>query len=243
MEKFTYGGKMQNKNNSLSVIDILQDITSEEIKNIEDKCAWRSFAAQQQIIDRISDSKDVYFIINGTVRVVNYSLSGKEISFEDISTGALFGEISAIDGGERSANVIATSDTVVAIMPANVFTAMLAKYPNIALRIMKRLSKIIRISVDRIMDLSTLGANNRVYAELLRLAKIKNQSFDDGLKNITIAIPNHSNIASRVSTTRETVARVFGELTKNKKKKKVNNKLEIADINRLQEMVEHFRGN
>ncbi len=234
---------MQNQGNSLASIEVFQDITNAEIQLIENKCTWRSFAAQQQIIERISDSKDVYFIMNGTVRVVNYSLSGKEISFEDISNGALFGELSAIDGGERSANVIAISDTVVAIMPPDIFKKMLAEYPNIASRLMKRLAGIIRISVDRIMDLSTLGANNRVYAELLRLAKIKNQSFDENIKNITIAIPNHSNIASRVSTTRETVARVFGELTKNGIIKKANNKLEISDINRLQEMVEYFRGN
>ena len=67
------------------------------------------------------------------------------------------------------------------------------------------------ITTDRINDLSTVGSNKRVHAEFLRLAK-------PGMKVENTAeispIPIHGDIAVRVSTTRETVARVFSDLTR-----------------------------
>jgi len=229
----------QDPTRSLAGIDLLSEIDKDELSLIEARCGWRHFNPQEQIIDRHSVSKDVYFIIQGTVRVVNYSVSGREIYFDDINAGAIFGEFSAIDGEPRSANVVAVTHTIVASMSPNVFQEMLADHPNVAFILMKRLAGIIRTSVERIMDLSTLGANNRVYAELLRLAKL---NMNNDMTATISPVPNHSDVASRVSTTRETVARVFGELTKNKILKKLDNKLEVNDVERLRKMVELFRG-
>src|SRR3546814_11001643 len=76
---------------------------------------------------------------------------------------------------------------------------------------MRSLATVLRRATERIMDLSTLGANNRVHAEILRLAR-------PGLKGdntaVVAPIPLHGDIASRVSTTRETVARVFSDLAR-----------------------------
>ena len=68
----------------------------------------------------------------------------------------------------------------------------------------------VRQASERIMDLSTLGANNRIHAELLRQA-MTNLKPDNSAE--IRPIPHHGEIASRVSTTRETVARVLGRLT------------------------------
>jgi len=103
---------------------------------------------------------------------------------------------------------------------------------------MARMLAIIRRATGRIMDLSTLGANNRVYAEILRLAK------DDVRDNNTAVIkpiPIHGDIASRVSTTRETVTRVFSELSRRDLVRRERNALRILDMDRLTEMVEQFQ--
>ena len=84
--------------------------------------------------------------------------------------------------------------------------ARAAEHPNIALQVMMRLAKIVRTADERIMDLSTLAAHNRVHAELLRQARIH---IVDGECARIEPVPVHSDIASRVRTTRETVARVM----------------------------------
>lgn len=51
-----------------------------------------------------ADARDVYFIASGSVRVVNWSYSGREVSFEDVPAGGTtFGELAAIGGAPRSA--------------------------------------------------------------------------------------------------------------------------------------------
>ena len=89
------------------------------------------------------------------------------------------------------------------------------------------------------MDLSTVGANNRVHAEILRLVEIGEVS-----ENMAVVrpVPIHGDIASRVSTTRETVNRVFSDLTRKGIIKRNKNELLVLDISRLKKMVELVRG-
>ncbi|MCG8545892.1 MAG: Crp/Fnr family transcriptional regulator, partial [Alphaproteobacteria bacterium] len=175
----------------------------------------------------------------GRVRVVNYSLSGREVTFDDLEAGESFGELAALDSQPRSANVVALEDTTVASLTHDAFRELLLEHPELALKILVVMAGIIRTSTERIMDLSTLGANNRVHAELLRLAKPGMR--EDNTAVIT-PIPIHGDIASRVSTTRETVARVLGDMSRNELVKREEDKLIILDVEYLSDMVEQFRG-
>jgi CRP-like cAMP-binding protein len=220
---------------SLQGIALFKDLAQAEREACEQQCTWRRFAPDEQIIDRTSDSRDVFFVVEGRVRVVNYSLSGREISFDERQAGDFFGELAAIDGGPRSANVVALADTLVAIMSPERFTAFVTGHPSAAFAILRRLVSVVRTSTGRIMDLSTLAAHDRVRGEILRLARAGLRS--DGTAHIS-PIPIHADIASRVSTTRETVARVFGDLTRHGLLKRAPNALILLDVPRLEASLE-----
>jgi CRP-like cAMP-binding protein len=175
------------------------------------------------------------------VRVVNYSLSGREVALDDIPSGGYFGELAALDGGPRSAFVVAQGgESVTAAMAHEVFLALLGRHPAICLEIMLRFARMVRQANDRIMDLSTLGANNRVHAELLRQAWAFTK---DGRTAVITPIPLHADIASRVSTTRETVARVLNDLARSGIVERRKEGLAVADMTRLALLVEDVRGN
>jgi len=153
--------------------------------------------------------------------------------------GSYFGELAAIDSEPRSASVMALTDCLVAALPQEQFLELLEKHPPIALKVMKSLTGIIRTAADRIMDLSTLAANNRVHADLLRMAR--NHMDDENIAAIS-PIPTHSDIASRASTTRETVARVLSDLAKNGVVERRKKALVVLDVEQLSDMVEEVRG-
>ena len=153
----------------------------------------------------------MFFVIDGHVRVVNYSLSSKEITLEDLGPGSHFGELSALDGQPRSASVMALDSSLITALPQERFTSLLQENAIISFRVLRALAAIVRNSTDRIMDLSTLAANNRVQADLLRQAR--SSMVGDNQAEIS-PIPVHGDIASRVSTTRETVARVLSDLAR-----------------------------
>jgi len=223
---------------TLAGIALLSGLDEPSRRAIERRCRWQRVAAGEQIIDRHSDSRDVYFVVEGSVRVVNYSLAGREITFDEVAAGGHFGELAAIDGAPRSATVVALAPTLVAVMPASVFAELLSQQSGFALRVMRDLTRIIRTSTERIMDLSTLGAHNRVYAEILRLARPQERGDNSA---VIRPIPVHGDIASRVSTTRETVARVFGELARRNILKREHDALVVSDVARLADMVEQFK--
>lgn len=227
------------KSGNLSGVDLLSELKPADIKKLEQSCTFKRYTAQEQIIDRQSEATDVFFVIDGSVRVVNYSLSGREITLDDLPQGDYFGELAAIDSAPRSASVMALTDCLVASLPQDQFLALLETHPPIALNVMKTLTKIVRTATDRIMDLSTLAANNRVQADLLRLAK----NHMEGKNEAGISpIPIHSDIASRASTTRETVARVLSDLARNGVVERRKDVLMILDVGQLSDMVEEVRG-
>jgi CRP-like cAMP-binding protein len=223
----------------LSNIKLFADLSGEELGAIELACRYRRFAAHEQIIDRDSPAADVYFLVRGRVRIVNFSLSGREITFDDLREGDYFGELSALDGLPRSASVIALQDSLIVALPCRLFIELILERPRLAHRVMTRLTQIVRNANDRIMDLSTLAAINRVQAELLRQARSERAGDNTA---VIAPIPTHSDIASRVSTTRETVARVLNDLARKGILRRTRDSLQIRDLTALQQMVEDVRG-
>jgi CRP-like cAMP-binding protein len=226
---------------SLEGVRLLSGLSREEREAAERQCSWKRYRADEQIIDRDSDTRDVLFVVSGKVRIVNYSLSGREVTLGDVGAGGHFGELAALDGEPRSASVMALEDTVIAAMPPDYFLRTIQAHPESTLFILQSLSRIVRRSTERIMDLSTLGANNRVHAELLRLARAA--AVSDVANEATISpIPVHSDIASRVSTTRETVARVLNELAREGIVKREKDALKVLNIDALENLVVEVRG-
>lgn len=228
-------------NHSLDGIALFEPLSPSERRTLAQQCSWRRYAAQEQVFDRSDDARDVYFIIEGVVRVVDYSFSGREVSFDDLTAGTYFGHLAAIDGKPRSAGVISLADTLLAAMSPAVFERTMIDHPTLALDIMKNMAAMVRRSTERIMDLSTLGANNRVHAEILRLARACRTDEDEETAVIA-PIPVHSDIASRVSTTRETVARVFSDLARSGLVERRPNQLFVSDFDKLEQLVEDVRG-
>jgi len=224
---------------TLTDIRLLSELSEDEVEVVVKNCRWKTYGSGEQIIDQHSDSRDIFFVVEGRVRVVNYSLSGREITFDDLEPGSHFGELAAIDGLPRSASVMALSEARIASLPADQFRNIILQHPTIALKLMKHLAYLVRTSTSRIMELSTLGANNRIHADLLRMAR---KVTEDDVIAIISPIPVHSDVASRVSTTRETVARVMNDLARKGIVERQKNALVVNDLDRLEDMVEDVRG-
>lgn len=221
---------------SLDGIAILAALGASDREALARRCRWRRFGEDEVIIDREQDSREVYLVVSGVVRVVDYSLQGREISFAEIGAGGCFGELAALDGQPRSAHVVAIEETRTASLPATAFVDILRSHPAAALALLQYLASVIRQSTGRIMDLSTMGAHNRIYAELLREAKPAG-----GNRAAWSPLPVHADLAARVSTTRETVARALGDLARKGIVARDGDSLVVNDVARLKAMVQHFR--
>ncbi|MDP6342551.1 MAG: Crp/Fnr family transcriptional regulator [Alphaproteobacteria bacterium] len=195
--------------NRLADISVLNGLGEEGKQNLERRCRWRRYGSGEQILDKDSSDRDIYFVAEGTVQVVNYSLTGREIALARVPAGGFFGELSAIDGAPRSASVVALEDCLLGSLSPSLFVDLITAHPELAVHVLKRLAGIIRSCDERIMDLSTLGAVQRVYLQVLRLAEESPVDPDNWLIK---SMPTHKAIAAMASTTRETVARSLSQL-------------------------------
>jgi len=222
---------VQQAEGRLDGITLLADLPAAELRRLEQRCTWRRYAPDEQILDRSSTSRDVFFVAQGEVEVVNFSLSGREVAYAAVGQGGHFGELSAVDGEPRSASVVAAKHCLLALLPPEPFNELLLSHPHVMLRVLRKLALIIRVSNERIMDLSTLGAVQRVHMELLRLAEPDPLNASSW---IIYPMPTQSRIAGHASTTRETVARVLSQLQGSGIVKRKEKSLYIRDRARLE---------
>lgn len=230
---------MTNFDQALSQIGIFFSLSDAERTAIARQCNWQRFSPGDQIIGHLDSSNNVYFIVQGTVRAVNFSQTGKEVSFRDIRPGEMFGEFAAIDDVPRSANVYALTDAFVGSLSAMAFRATLARHSTVALDVMRLLTAQIRRLTDRVFEFSTLAVNNRIDVEILRLAMAAGVT--GNVAKISPA-PTHAEFASRASTHREAVTREINALARAGIVEQAGRTLVVRDFERLQAAVAQTLG-
>jgi len=223
----------------LRAIELLDGLAPEKLDALARQCVWRNYEAGRRIISRNAADRDVYLLVSGRVRITTYSQGGRQVTFRDIAAGDVFGEVAALDERPRSADVIALDTTLLASMAPRVFRKLLVREPVLGERVMKRLAGLVRSLSERVVDLSTLGVQNRIHAEILRLAR------QAGVERNRARLepgPKHADIASQVSTYREQVTRELSALARAGILEKDGAALVVRDVARLEKMVEDVRG-
>ena len=221
----------------LAGIAILRDLTPAEVAALSRQCRWRRYGAGQTILQTGDRGRDVYFVVHGRACAMYHSANGREVRFGDIQAGDVFGEFAAIDGAPHMADVVCVSETLLAVMPANLFRQVLLRHESVCTAVLRRLTRIARTMSQRVIEFSTLPVRGRVHAELLRLARV--DGTDRRPRNAVIApAPTHADMASRISTHREAVSRELARLARTGLVERRGNDLVLRDIAALASMVD-----
>jgi CRP-like cAMP-binding protein len=188
----------------LSSNELFKDSLHDELARIFGDCGEKYYVRGVSIIERHDVGNEVFFLVEGNVRIISYAENGRFTSFGQPKPGDYFGEMSAIDGNPRSATAVAETDVHLIQVSGESFREALLYFPAMSFEVLKKFSNIIRAGNRRIVDLSFLSSGERIAIELLELA-MKSQ----GGSMVIEPAPTHEQIASNVGVTRETVARFF----------------------------------
>lgn len=224
---------------TLAGIAIFAGLPSEALERVHQRCSWRRYEPGEPIVDYLDASDEVFFVSTGEVCVTIYSLAGKAVSFRNLGPGDIFGEYAAIDGEPRSASVEARTSCLIASMSASAFRKLLQSEPAAAQALIKNLVLNVRTLTKRVYEFSTLAVNNRIQAELLRLASLGPKEAKSAR---IVPAPTHVEIASRVSTHREAVTRELNRLSRIGIIERRGGTLLVKDVDRLAEMVHDATG-
>jgi CRP-like cAMP-binding protein len=224
---------------ALSTIEPFTGLDQPSLEEVAQSCRFERYEAKRQIIAYQDESADIFFIVSGKVRVVIHSFAGKEISYRDLESGEMFGELAAIDGEQRSASVVAVAETLLVAMPAAAFRDAVRNHPSVAESVLQRLTGLVRLYSQRLYEMRTLDVQSRIRAELVRLAM--NSVGDDNTATIS-PLPTSADIAARVNTRREAVSRELASLTRQGLIERQQKSLMIRDFAGLNQLVESMLG-
>lgn len=224
------------KPQQLTKIKLLSGLSPAELEQVVQQIRWRTWPAGHCFVSFRDESRDVYFVLEGKVRVTIFSESGREVSFRDLEAGTTFGELSAIDQGPRSANVVAVTNVQVGSVTAPEFVALVRRYPAAAEATLRHLTTLVRSLSSRVYELSE-PVPIRICIELIRMAE---ERTTDGRTAHLRPSPKHQEIANRMITHREAVSRMMSQLGRLGIVERGRGEIIVRDIPRLKAFRERL---
>ena len=218
----------------VSGIHIFSDLSESEHQEIEKRVNWIAVPKKTILVANSESTDEVYFLTEGSVRATLFSISGREVSYQDLGPGEMFGELSAIDANPRTTSIVALSDCVVGKISAADFKALMEKYPSVMHLVTQRLAGLVRFLIGRIYEFAALDVKDRVRAEIVRLSR-------DNMTSSNAAIipkmPTHEAVANKIVTHREAVTKEISFLLKNNYIEKEGKQITVPDIQRLEALL------
>jgi CRP-like cAMP-binding protein len=178
---------------------------------------WLAVGPGELVLDFGDATDDVFLVAEGAVRVVVRTPLGLEVILGDLGPGEVFGEMAAIDGAPRSANVTALHAARLCRLPAAAFLEVALRSPAVGLRVMRALTARLRLLDRRLFEQVALPVRHRLASELLRLSRPRegHGAVGDAAAGRVVSPPPPRHVlAARIGSRRETVAAALAELAR-----------------------------
>ena len=130
----------------------------------------RTVRAGTTIFQKGDPGDCLFAVCAGTVRISSHSAEGKDAVLNLIQAGEIFGEIALLDGRPRTADAQAVSDCELMVIDRRDFMPMIAREPELALRVIELLCARLRRTSQQVEDMTFLDLPARLAKTLLWLA-------------------------------------------------------------------------
>jgi CRP-like cAMP-binding protein len=199
---------------------------------------WRIYEPGAVILDFDDPPANVFFIASGTVRVLIRTPAGRELILSELQAGQSFGELGAIDGAPRTANVTAIQRSMVCSLPAAAFVQAVLEASLLCRRLLLALATRLRLLTERALEREALTVRLRLCAELLRLSRGRLPERGAVSERIVSPPPPQHDIAARIGARREVVSRELAELVRRGLVRKTPHGLVIPSAQALQAEID-----
>ncbi len=190
----------------------------------------RQFPCRATIVRRGDRISTLYVVIAGRAHAIAYSLDGQIVLLHEYRPGDFFGVVSPPYSATHDADVVAVEDVSSFLLDGSALALLAEQHGCIGLALLRVMVDRLRQTASRMYEHVALSAAGRVHAELLRQAR---QSRD-----LTIRpSPVLSDLALRVSTTRETASRAVNALERRGIIRRDADALIVVAPHRLEELV------
>jgi CRP/FNR family cyclic AMP-dependent transcriptional regulator len=150
----------------------------------------------------------LFLIVSGQVRAFSCNEAGREVTYGTAGPGEVIGEM-ALDGGPRSADVVAMTSTEVIVIDRDVLSEFVREHPDFAFELMGRIIRRARIAMNSTRNMALLDAYGRLVQVLEAIAQ---PPLPDGSRECTPI--SQMELAARVGCSREMISRLLNDLAR-----------------------------
>lgn len=174
------------------------------------------------------EPRGFYIVVEGMVKVLKHTFSGREFIIAFFDRGEVFGEVAVLEAKPYPASARAVGEAVVLEIGRDEFLGFLSGQPEVALRIIRVLSGRLREAQSRLKDFAGMTVEQRIARILLMLHK-----------RLGKELPfSRQDIAGMAATTVESAIRAVGRMREEGLLDSARNRIIIKDVAGLASLAE-----
>ncbi len=193
----------------LRSVPLFADLEEDELERFSRVAVPRSFPAGTRVFHEGDRSDACYIVREGSFRVTREHSDGRAITLATLGPGEVFGELAMLDGDTRSASAESLTDGELLALPATDVRNLLARHPEISVKLVAALVRRLREANERISRQSFQTVPSRVAGVLSQLVAETTRGGEGG--DVTIRM-NQADLAQLAGTSRESVSRFLADL-------------------------------
>ena len=193
----------------LKRVRYFQSLTTAELETIARRVSERRYNRNDLILMEGELSHSLFFVVSGRVKAFRMSPQGRVREFLAMGPGDTFNDVAAIDSGATTTYMEAVEPTLVGVLFQDQLKAILAQYPAVAFAMLQQFARRLREIVDIATEESLKNVKGRVATLLLLHFDVLPPPRGGQRKVLKVV---QKDIAARVGTTREVVARRLKDL-------------------------------
>lgn len=216
----------------LPLLSGLPKVTLAELSRSSD---LETFNKREVVYNKGDQANHLYFLYDGRVQGVDFTLDGKEVGCFFADPGDFFGELGVMDGKAQPESVISLVKSTVVALPKQAIRPLLTAMPTMAEALMLKLADKLRQASTQRKILGLATPLQKVCAQLWTM----HVSTSEGQPSGKIPLmPTHQELAIMINASRETVTRVFQLLQSKSVVQRDGNDLLLLNLQLLKEISE-----
>jgi CRP-like cAMP-binding protein len=213
-------------------VDLFRHLAPRDADGLAHAMTLRRFAPGQLIVDRDTLPELVYVLRAGTVRLFHRAMDGRENTVDHLNAGHLFGVTGLLSADSGGLLAQAETDVEVCMVDGRRFLYVVSKWPQALLELALRLGVRVHEADAVLGRMTATGSRARLAAVLLRLSREGSEAHPGGGVRLR-GVPRHSDLATEIGATRETVTRMLARLEQDGYIRRFGRQIVVPDINRL----------
>ncbi len=223
--------KISNRLDTLRACRYFSGVEDTILEKLAQETYLQRYQPGETIFWEGNDCAGLHIIETGSVKLFKISPQGRQMVMKTFADGDSFNEVPIFDGGTNPVNAAAINVCDIWVVGCKTIRKTIDEHPEMARSIILNLSENLRMLVGLVEELSFYQVTNR-------LARLISQMPDDQLMGKNAQRLTQDEMAARLGTVREVVARSLKELERSGAIRAARGKIQITNADLLNEWAQ-----